>query len=45
MFAAQNGHTEALAMLLANGANVNAAELVKQNFYNRNHKFDQSISK
>jgi ankyrin repeat protein len=33
MLAAQNGHTEALALLLASGANVNAALQVIQNIY------------
>jgi hypothetical protein len=33
MIASQNGHTEALALLLANGANVNAAEQVIQYFF------------
>jgi ankyrin repeat protein len=39
MFASQNGHTEALALLLANGANVNAAEQVilkSFTFFNEN---------
>jgi ankyrin repeat protein len=31
MLASQNGHTEALALLLANGANVNAADVVIHN--------------
>jgi ankyrin repeat protein len=31
MLASRNGHIEALALLLANGANVNAAERVIQN--------------
>jgi hypothetical protein len=31
MFASQEGRTEALALLLANGANVNAAEQAMQN--------------
>ena len=31
MFASQDGRTEALALLLANGANVNAAEQAIQN--------------
>jgi hypothetical protein len=33
MIASQNGHTEVLALLLANGANVNAAEQVIQYFF------------
>ena len=31
MWASQNGHTEALALLLANGANVNATEQAMHN--------------
>jgi hypothetical protein len=33
MWASQNGHTEALALLLANGANVNATEQALQNIF------------
>jgi ankyrin repeat protein len=33
MFASQYGHTEALALLLANGANVNAALQALRNIY------------
>jgi ankyrin repeat protein len=40
MLASQNGHTEALALLLANGANVNAAEQVIQNMFTKSHEFD-----
>ncbi len=32
MVSSQNGHTEALALLLANGANVNASMQVIQNY-------------
>jgi ankyrin repeat protein len=35
MLASESGHTEALALLLANGANVNAAMHVIQNLYAR----------
>ena len=38
MLASQNGHTEALALLLANGANVNAADKVIQNLSTINFK-------
>ncbi len=40
MFASQNGHTKALALLLANGANVNAAEQVIQNAFTFFNEFD-----
>jgi ankyrin repeat protein len=40
MLASQNGHTEALALLLANGANVNAALQVMQNLFTNSHEFD-----
>jgi hypothetical protein len=40
MRASQFGHTEALALLLANGANANAAELVIQNLLTIIHEFD-----
>jgi ankyrin repeat protein len=40
MIASQNGHTEALALLLANGANVNAAKQVIQNLFTKSHEFD-----
>jgi ankyrin repeat protein len=40
MFASQNGHTEALALLLANGANVNVAEQVIQYLFTLSHEFD-----
>jgi hypothetical protein len=40
MLAAQNGHTEALALLLAHGANVNAAEQVTQSLFIKNREFD-----
>ena len=33
MWASQNGHTEALALLLANGANVNATAQAIQNIF------------
>ena len=33
MWASQNGHTGALALLLANGANVNATEQAIQNIF------------
>jgi ankyrin repeat protein len=44
MIASQNGHTEALALLLANGANVNAAEQVIQYFFNISLTFVRNIS-
>ncbi len=40
MIASQNGHTEALALLLANEANVNAAGEVVENLFTRGHEFD-----
>jgi ankyrin repeat protein len=40
MLAAQNGHTEALALLLTNGANVNAAEHVFQLLFTKSQEFD-----
>jgi ankyrin repeat protein len=40
MLAAQNGHTEALTLLLANGANANAAHLVIKNIFIISHEFD-----
>jgi ankyrin repeat protein len=40
MLASQNGHTEALALLLANGANVNGALRVIQNIFTFSHEFD-----
>jgi hypothetical protein len=40
MIASQVGHTEALALLLANGANVNAANQVVQNLSTVSHEFD-----
>ena len=40
MFASQDGRTEALALLLANGANVNAAMQVIQNLFTNSHEFD-----
>jgi hypothetical protein len=40
VFAAFDGHTEALALLLANGANVNDADLVPQNLFTISHEFD-----
>jgi ankyrin repeat protein len=40
MIASQNGHTEALALLLANRANVNAALQVTQNKFTKSHEFD-----
>jgi ankyrin repeat protein len=39
MFAAYFGHTKALALLLANGANVNAAEQVIQYLFTLSHEF------
>jgi ankyrin repeat protein len=39
MLASQNGHTEALALLLANGADVNAAKQVIQNLFTISHEF------
>jgi ankyrin repeat protein len=39
MVASQNGHTEALALLLANGANVNAAMQVLQNLFTISYEF------
>jgi ankyrin repeat protein len=39
MLASQEGHTEALALLLANGANVNAAKQVIQNLFTIGHEF------
>jgi ankyrin repeat protein len=41
MIASQNGHTEALALLLANGVNVNAA---KQVIYNLNSISDETYN-
>jgi ankyrin repeat protein len=40
MLASQNGHTEALALLLANGAKVNVADQVPQNLFTISHEFD-----
>jgi ankyrin repeat protein len=40
MIASQNGRTEALALLLANGANVNAASQVVENLFSTSHGFD-----
>jgi ankyrin repeat protein len=40
MLASESGHTEALALLLANGANVNAAKQVVQNLFTIIHEFD-----
>jgi hypothetical protein len=39
MAASANGHTGALALLLANGANVNAAMQVLQNLFTISHEF------
>jgi hypothetical protein len=39
MLASQYGYTAALALLLANGANVNAAKQVLQNLYTEGHEF------
>ncbi len=39
MLASQKGHTEALALLIANGANVNAAQQVIQNLLTKSHEF------
>jgi hypothetical protein len=39
MIASHYGHTEALALLIANGANVNAAEQVIQNLLTKSHEF------
>jgi hypothetical protein len=44
MLASQNGHTEALALLLANGAIVNAAKQVVYNFLTVIHEFDRNTS-
>jgi hypothetical protein len=44
MLASESGHTEALALLLANGANVNAAMHVIQNLYAMSHEFDRLTS-
>jgi ankyrin repeat protein len=40
MCASLHGHTAALALLLANGANVNVAEQVMQNLWTYSHEFD-----
>jgi ankyrin repeat protein len=40
MIASQNGHDEALALLLANGANVNAALQVIMNSFTKSHEID-----
>jgi hypothetical protein len=40
MFASQDGRTEALALLLANGANVNAAGQVIHNIFAGIYEFD-----
>ncbi len=40
MCASHNGHTAALALLVANGANVNAAKQVIQNLWAKSHEFD-----
>jgi hypothetical protein len=39
MLASQNGHTEALALLLADGANVNAADQVIHHLFTISHEF------
>jgi hypothetical protein len=44
MLASENGHTEALALLLANGAIVNAAKQVVYNFLTVIHEFDRNTS-
>jgi ankyrin repeat protein len=44
MIASQEGHTEALALLLANGANVNAAGQVIQNVFTVVYELDCIIS-
>jgi ankyrin repeat protein len=40
MHASRNGHTAALALLLANGANFNAADKVKENLNTISDEFD-----
>jgi hypothetical protein len=40
MLASHTGHTEALSLLLANGANVNAAMQVIQNSFTISHELD-----
>jgi ankyrin repeat protein len=44
MLALQNGHTEALTLLLVNGANVNAADQVPQNLFTISHEFDSKYT-
>ncbi len=44
MCASRSGHTAALALLVANGANVNAAKQVIQNLWAKSHKFDSITS-
>jgi hypothetical protein len=43
MLATQDGHTEALALLLANGANVNAGLQVIHNVYAISHDTPQNF--
>jgi ankyrin repeat protein len=40
MLAAANGHTDALALLLANRADVNASDQVIQYLFTISHEFD-----
>ncbi len=45
MCASRNGHTAALALLLANGANVNATKQVIQNLLTKSHYYESVTSR